>query len=700
MVCAWFLCAQIAGAQSVQGIVVARGESPVAGVVVLLLDTNSTIAARALSNAGGVFRLVAPRAGSYHLRTLRIGFTPATSAPFALVTGASREQRIELTELSYSLDTTRVAARSVCRRTSPESLAVVFALWEQVRTALHAAELTASGGSINATTLRYARLLSRDMSRVMAQANEFQTDSVRAPWQSMAPDTLHERGYVRTGADDSVTYAAPGLDALVSDTFLDDHCFSLAAGTDDEFRIVFEPARNRNRLPEISGTVSVNRATTELRRIEYKYVNLPPVQMTQAGGDVAFVRLREGGWVIPYWNVRMPVLGMFRGVGRARELRVARVKVEGGELVAALRGGDTLWTHPPLVLSGRVLDSVSGAPVAGAWVSVSGSKLKGETARDGSFRIAGLLPGRYGLEVRGPGREYAGMAVAIPVTFTDSASHVDLRIPTALQVAGAVCQLEWLVTAVSGGAILTGHVDASFIVGPRSAVTVVAEWTEKHGRIAGRGITYEYDPMSFETLADSAGEFRICFVPTETPIRVHATVGDIRALDARVTIPPELHFARVNLTLDSNLEPVTSLATTVLGDSTTGPLAGAEVTLPEFSLFGTTDDRGVVRLSEVALGAHRLTVRREGFVPLDTMITVGKGRVTNLPLVLRKQDPGSTPTMPAPFSESGDASGNHAALRTPLPPPLPTRGTASRECSPPSLPPEARRARAAAACVR
>ncbi len=694
MACAWLLCAQIAGAQSVQGVVVARGENPVSGVVVLLLDTSATIAARALSNAGGAFHLVAPKAGTYRIRTLRIGFTPATSAPFALVTGATQEQRVELTELSYAMDTTRVAARSVCRRTSPESLAVVFALWEQVRTALHAAELTARAGTLDATTLRYVRLMNRDMSRVLAQANEFQTAAVHAPWQSTSPDSLHERGYVRTGADDSVTYAAPGLDALVSDAFLDDHCFSLAAGSDDEFRIAFEPARDRNRLPEISGTVSVNRATTELRRIEYRYVNLPSVQMTQAGGDVAFVRLRDGGWVIPYWNVRMPVLGMFRGVGRERELRVSRVKMEGGELVAALRGQDTLWAHPPLVLSGRVLDSLSGSPVEGARVSVSGSKLQGETARDGSFRIAGLLPGRFGLEVRGPGRVYAGMAVAIPVTFTDSAAHVDLRIPTATQVAGAVCQLEWLVTPVSGGALLTGHVDASLLPATHEPVKVVAEWTEKHGYITPGGISFEYEPMSSETLADAAGEFRICFVPLETAIRVHATAGDIRALSAPILIPPALHFARVDLTLDSNLEPVSTIAASVVGDSAVDPIAGAEVTLPELNLFGMTDGRGVVRLTEVALGTQRLTVRREGFLPLDTLVVVAKGKTANVRLVLHAQRADSMRTKAAPLNESRDAS------RTP-PPPLPrAHETASRECSPPSAPPEARRARAAAACGR
>jgi hypothetical protein len=678
----------------------------VPGVVVLLLDTASVISARALTDERGAFRLVARRPGVYRLRTLRIGFTPVMSQPFTLDATALRSEQVVLNELSYSMDTTRVESRSVCRRTSPESPGVVFALWEQARTALHAAELTANAGRLDATTLRYARLFRRDMSTVVAQATEFRTASVGAPWQSLAPDTLHARGYVRAGADDSVTYAAPGLDALLSDTFLADHCFSLASSNDDEMRIAFEPSRDRARVPEISGIVALGRGAADLRRIEFRYVNLPPVQMTQAGGEVTFARLRDGGWVIPRWNVRMPVLGLFGGTPRqARELRVARVRVEGGELVAAVRGGDTVWRHPPLVLSGRVLDSASGAPVAGARVSVSGSRLVGETARDGTFRIPGLLPGAFGLEVRGPGRAYAGMAMAIPVTFTDSASRVELRIPTATQVAGAVCKLEWLVAPVSGGAIVTGHVDASLLPASHGPVTVVAEWNEKHGYAGAGGISYEYVPISFETVADAAGEFRICFVPTETPVRVHATAGDIRALDARILIPPELHFARVDLMLDSNLEPVTSLSAMVVGDSTAGPVSGAEVALPELSLFGATDDRGALRLAEVALGSHKLTVRRDGFAPMDTTIVI-EAKPMKVRLLLRARATDSTTMSPEaprgvpPVVSSPRVNESRDAWRTPLPLLLRARETASRECSPPSAPPAAPRARAGAACAR
>ena len=63
IVVAGFLSAPAARAQSVQGRVIAHGDMPVAGVVVLLLDGTSAITDRALSNERGMFRLVAPRTG-------------------------------------------------------------------------------------------------------------------------------------------------------------------------------------------------------------------------------------------------------------------------------------------------------------------------------------------------------------------------------------------------------------------------------------------------------------------------------------------------------------------------------------------------------------------------------------------------------------------------------------------------------------
>ena len=86
-------------AQSVRGVVVDAGDRPVSGVVVLLVDSASNVAARALSAERGEFRVAATRAGTYRLRTLRIGFRPVVSAPMTIAAGEQVTRRLVLTGL-------------------------------------------------------------------------------------------------------------------------------------------------------------------------------------------------------------------------------------------------------------------------------------------------------------------------------------------------------------------------------------------------------------------------------------------------------------------------------------------------------------------------------------------------------------------------------------------------------------------------
>src|SRR5690242_5627089 len=71
----------VTSAQIVRGDVKVRGDTAgVSGVVVLLLDSAGATVGRALTDARGDYRIVAPSAGTYRLRTMRVGFRPDTSA--------------------------------------------------------------------------------------------------------------------------------------------------------------------------------------------------------------------------------------------------------------------------------------------------------------------------------------------------------------------------------------------------------------------------------------------------------------------------------------------------------------------------------------------------------------------------------------------------------------------------------------------
>src|SRR5215510_3115092 len=86
-------------AQSIRGIVVDRADVPVPGVVIQLLDSTAHVAARALTDNQGEFRVVARSSGTYRLHTLRIGFHPTDSPPIVLQPGPDVSRRIVLTGL-------------------------------------------------------------------------------------------------------------------------------------------------------------------------------------------------------------------------------------------------------------------------------------------------------------------------------------------------------------------------------------------------------------------------------------------------------------------------------------------------------------------------------------------------------------------------------------------------------------------------
>ncbi len=539
----------VVGAQSMRGVVTDSGDRPVAGVVVLLVDSVARVAARALSNERGEFRLTAPRVGTYRLRTLRIGFRPLMSDAVVLRTGSEASQRLILSGLPVALDTMRVVDRNVCR-TFTDSGAATYAVWEQIRTALMAAELTAASRTIAATTVAYDRALDagpgRSTGRVLRQQSRVSTDYVTQAWRTLAPDSLRHVGYVVTERDNSTVYYAPGLDMLLSSAFIEDHCFRLTADKNrkDVVGIAFEPTPERKRIPEIRGTLWVDRASSELRQLEFRYVNVSAEQEDHARADLAFVRMRDGTWAISRWNIVMPVVVQVTRPGHAAELRVSELRAAGGELAVARRGGDTLWTRPPMTLAGALLDSLSGAPVAGARVSVVGTGLESTSNARGRFALSGMLPGQYTLEVRTASLDSMNAVHRSPLTFTDTATSLELRVPTGQQIAETLCGAAAGAKSASGMILGRVRLRDSALASKSRGVKVVAEWN--------------VDPADSarihraEVRGAPDGSFRFCAVPVNAALALRATADSATTREPSVVrIPPGVRVLRVELTLDS-----------------------------------------------------------------------------------------------------------------------------------------------------
>lgn len=356
-VTAALLCsaASSAGGQAVRGVVVDATDRPVSGAVVFMLDSTSAVIARALSNERGEFRVAATRPGTYRLRTMRIGYRPTMTDPMSLLLGGEIEKRVALTGALVALDTVRVVDRNSCRVASDSTAAATYAAIEQARTALSAAQLTLSGRNISATTVAYDRMLDAEGRRTTQQSSRTSTAYVTQPWRAISPDSSHRAGFVVVAADKSTTYFAPSIDMLLSTVFIADHCFRLVTDKKQPqlVGVAFEPSPERRGLPEIKGTLWMDRKSAELQRLDYRYVNISPEQENAgAGGDVSFARLKNGGWVISQWTIRMPILeqAMRTQALGGNSARVAAIQLTGGEIQLATRtvNGvvDTLWVRP------------------------------------------------------------------------------------------------------------------------------------------------------------------------------------------------------------------------------------------------------------------------------------------------------------------------------------------------------------------
>jgi hypothetical protein len=103
-----------------------------------------------------------------------------------------------------------------------------------------------------------------------------------------------------------------------------------------------------------------------------------------------------------------------------------------------------IFLTPESLLAGRVVDAASGAPLAGARVSVGGGSLEGEGSRastisdgDGRFRLSRLSPGRYKPIATAPGR-YGQTTESVLLGLGETVDDIVIEVHAASVVTGRV----------------------------------------------------------------------------------------------------------------------------------------------------------------------------------------------------------------------------------------------------------------------
>ena len=165
--------------------------------------------------------------------------------------------------------------------------------------------LASSDSPLNAEWIEYDRTLDSAGVRVRAQSVRTTRSATTRAFRSAPAESLAAHGYV-VDRDDGTVYHAPDADVMLSDAFTNGHCFRLEPPTDsapEEIGVAFRPVGDDDRRRDISGVLWLDRLTSELRRIEYRYTGLPAlVERARPGGTVEFLRLGAGQWMVQRWQ--------------------------------------------------------------------------------------------------------------------------------------------------------------------------------------------------------------------------------------------------------------------------------------------------------------------------------------------------------------------------------------------------------------
>jgi hypothetical protein len=325
----FFALATPGSAQTVRGrLLEPDSETPIAAALVLLIDSAGRELDGVLTDDEGTFLLRAPGSGTYRLRAEHIAYRTTTSAPLELAAGESRLYRMAISIRPIELSSLDVEAERQCT-VRPEAGLEMASLWEAARKALNAVRWTERGQLFVFEVVRYQSELD-PRTRVVRQQQADTTWRMARPFVAANADDLVRHGFVQESPGDT-SYYAPDADVLLSDAFLDTHCFEVRTrGEAGLIGLDFQPVPGRD-VADVRGVLWLDHQTGALRSLDFQYTGLDiGVPSTHFGGRLEFERLPTGAWIIGNWSIRGPIIAR-GGWGRPRTL--AGIKEVGGTVL-------------------------------------------------------------------------------------------------------------------------------------------------------------------------------------------------------------------------------------------------------------------------------------------------------------------------------------------------------------------------------
>ena len=524
---------------------------PVEGATVILLDRTGEQVAWRLTDAAGHFGFATTVAGTYSLRTDRIGHARVVSDPFTLERGASVVRRLETPVEAIMLAGIEVESRRRCEVRPGQGLATAT-VWEEARKALEATSRTGELDIYRFVIRRYARELDAQGRQVRSEQNRIvRMEGGASPFVSEDIEDLLANGFARDEERGGVFFA-PDADVLLSDPFLDTHCMSLTEGEDEAEGLLglsFEPTEDRG-VPDISGVLWVDPANAELQWLEYGYEFLDIPGADRLGGTIRFDGLPGGTWIVREWNIRMPIVeSRVRRIGFTPRLELVGLREEGGSVMRlSSERDDVVLASEAGTIEGLVVDSERSNPMGDVVVLLDDSAGV-RTDRDGRFQFATLAEGYYGLRVLNPVLDSLGFVADLAFLEVNPGEVTSVRLRSvSLDGVDALmtemCQymrseydgiLGGFARLDTGEAALEGEISV--------------RWREAAAATSGRpDLMLWTDPLTTTDFTED-GFFLLCGVPQDREVEISAERSGVWSEPEIIRLSETQRFSRRDVTV-------------------------------------------------------------------------------------------------------------------------------------------------------
>lgn len=586
--------------------------SPPERVLLTLLNEDGRVVRSDVSAPDGSFHVDVGEEGDFRIRVERVGHRPVTSDVLR-VRGSSTAVALEAPtrEISLVFQADEYDLRCVRHPVGDDQLAEA---WRQARTALRIAAWSQDAGQVVYDAVVHRRDLAPDGRTVVFEPEPREVQDAVRLTPRLDPSDVVGGGFVVDRGEEGYRFYMPDPSVLVSEAFLDSHCFRLRQdGGPALVGVAFEPMPGRS-VPDVGGVLWLEAATGRLLVMEFGYRELDlPVDLASSGGRVVFHQLPDGTWITPERWLRSPMLEV-REDEEGQRWVLSGLREEGVRVFRALSAGEA-WAVAPqsATLEGSVLSAGGDEPLEGARVGLVGTEYKVETDELGRFRMGGLLEGSYRIVFQHP--DIPGGDVPVePVEVVlrrGEVNTVRLEAPSPEVVANRLCRQN---QSDRSAVVLTGQVTDSITGEPLAGVPLSIRFRDPRRK------ERPYHDARISTGA--GGEYLYCDAPPGETVRIRALTPGASDRDTSFVAVGRSNRTNLRVPLATDQGPG-GVFGVVTAHESGKPIEAVEVSVEGTGLRTLTNPNGFFSFEAVPSGMHVIEFNHLAYQDREVVARLG-----------------------------------------------------------------------------